>query len=59
MKGEKEVFTPSAFIPHPSSFNIRLIDRRYLDGLEKSGFFDKPRTGSSPSRLDPACAARV
>jgi len=22
-----------------------LIDRRYLDGLEKSGFFDKPRTG--------------
>jgi hypothetical protein len=28
--------------------NIRpqnLIDRRYIDGLEKSGFFDKPRAG--------------
>jgi hypothetical protein len=41
----------SSFRFHPSSFHIHLkplasrlllpIDRRYLDGLEKSGFFGK------------------
>jgi hypothetical protein len=32
----------------PRAKNIRvqnLIDRRYLDGLEKSGFFEKARAG--------------
>jgi len=33
----------------PRAKNIRpqsLIDRRYIDGLEKIGFFDKPRAGN-------------
>jgi len=33
----------SRLLVHPLSFNTRLIDRRYIDGLEESGFFDKPR----------------
>jgi hypothetical protein len=36
----------NCLLPHASRLTpFAHIDRRYLDGLEKSGFFDKPRTG--------------